>query len=321
MMPELTRIPGNTTLQFHTFKFLNELMKITGSDIHLLTVYDSVVRNRGFSAAQVELGLSQPTISNHITALEERLGVKLCQRGRRGFLLTEKGQMVHELAKRLLENLSEHSSHLAALKGNLVGRLKVAVVDAVATDVKFLLPQAIRDFTEKAPSVRIDLSISEPQRIVTAVLDGGCHIGIGSFENLVNGLISYDLYEEKHVLYCADMHPLFSVPDEKIDEAEVRKHRRTHRAYWSRQRQKSFSPSDMDQFVLEIEAQLMLVLSGAYLGLLPEHVAKSFVDDGRLRRLPYQGDDYFCTMHMITRSGSVPKVNGLFMSILQDLYR
>jgi len=74
-------------------------MQISGSDIHLLCIFDSVVRNSGFSAAQVELGLSQPTISNHITALEERIGVRLCQRGRRGFLLTEKGLMVHEVAK------------------------------------------------------------------------------------------------------------------------------------------------------------------------------------------------------------------------------
>ena len=295
-------------------------MKITGSDIHLLSVFDSVVRNRGFSAAQVELGLSQPTISNHITALEERLGVKLCQRGRRGFLLTEKGQMVHQLGVRLLENLDEHSAHLAALKGNLVGKLKIAVVDAVTTDRNFLMPQAIRDFTEKAPAVRIELSISDPQSIMTSVLDGGCHIGIGSFENIVNGLASVDLYEEKHALYCADSHPLFGMPDESIDEAELRKHPRTHRGYWSQQRQKSFNPSDMDRFVLEIEAQLMLVLSGAYLGLLPEHVAKSFVDDERLRRLPYFRDDYACTMQMINRSGAVPKVNGLFMTILKERY-
>lgn len=295
-------------------------MKITGSDIHLLTVFDSVVRNRGFSAAQVELGLSQPTISNHITALEERLGVKLCQRGRRGFLLTEKGQMVHQLGLRLLENLNEHSAHLAALKGNLVGSLRIAVVDAVTTDRNFLLPQAIREFTRKAPAVRIELSISEPQTIMTSVLDGSCHVGIGSFDNVVNGLATVDLYDETHALYCSDAHPLFQLPDDRIDEREIRNHPRTHRGYWSQQRQKSFNPSDMDRFVLEIEAQLMLVLSGAYLGLLPEHVAQSFVESGRLRQLPYHGDDYACTMQMITRSGAVPKVNGLFMDLLKDSY-
>lgn len=307
-------------LQFDTFTSFNEIMKITGSDIHLLTVFDSVVRNRGFSAAQVELGLSQPTISNHITALEERLGVKLCQRGRRGFLLTEKGQMVHQLGLRLLESLNDHSAHLAALKGNLVGNLKIAVVDAVTTDHNFRLPQAIREFTQKAPAARIELSISDPQSIMTSVLDGTCHIGIGSFDNIVNGLTCVDLYEENHVLYCADTHPLFNLPDDEISGAVIRQHPRTHRGYWSQQRQKSHNPSEMDRFVLEIEAQLVLVLSGAYLGLLPEHVATQFVAKGQLRRLPYVGDDYACMMHMITRSGIAPKMNDLFMDILKGCY-
>ncbi|NOR31031.1 MAG: LysR family transcriptional regulator, partial [Sulfitobacter sp.] len=130
-------------------------MQISGSDIHLLSVFDSVVRNNGFSAAQAELGLSQPTISNHITALEQRLGVKLCQRGRRGFLLTEKGQMVHGIAQSLIANLDEHSAQLTALKGGLIGTIRLAVVDSLATDPNLKLPEAIRAMTEMAPSVRL----------------------------------------------------------------------------------------------------------------------------------------------------------------------
>ena len=92
------------------------MMKISGADLHLLSVFDSVVRNGGFSAAQAELGLSQPTISNHITALETRLGVILCQRGRRGFQLTDKGRQVHEIAVDLLRRIDVHSMSLTALK-------------------------------------------------------------------------------------------------------------------------------------------------------------------------------------------------------------
>ena len=59
----------------------------------------------------------------------ERIGVKLCQHGRRGFLMTENGQMVHQSAKELL-------------KGFLSGALKVVVVDCVASDQNLKLPQA-----------------------------------------------------------------------------------------------------------------------------------------------------------------------------------
>ena len=40
----------NWQLQFLTFESFNATMQISGSDIHLLSVFDSVVRNNGFSA-------------------------------------------------------------------------------------------------------------------------------------------------------------------------------------------------------------------------------------------------------------------------------
>ena len=68
-------------------------MNLEGSDLRLLKVFDAVVRHRGLAAAQSELNISLSTISNHVTALEERLGLQLCQRGRGGFRLTDKGEL------------------------------------------------------------------------------------------------------------------------------------------------------------------------------------------------------------------------------------
>lgn len=295
-------------------------MKLTGSDLHLLTVFDAVVRNGGFTAAQVELGLSQPTISNHITALEERLGVKLCQRGRRGFLLTEKGRMVHEIGRSLTQTLDTQSSHLSALKGNLVGELKIGVVDCVASDRAFCLPEAINRFAQEAPAVRVDLSISGIQDVLSGVIDGTLHIGIGSFDTAVSGVKAHDLYEEKHTLYCGREHPLYEVALRDIAPGTLQSHPWVHRGYWSRRRRKSVNPVETDRFVHEIEAQLIMVLSGAYLGLLPDHLAASYVAEGRLRSLPDVSEDYICMIQMIARAGVAPKVNRLFMDVLKSCY-
>jgi len=62
-------------------------MRLSGTDFRLLKVFDAVVRHGGFAAAQTELNVGLSTISNHITALEQRLGFSLCQRGRGGFKL------------------------------------------------------------------------------------------------------------------------------------------------------------------------------------------------------------------------------------------
>ena len=65
-------------------------MRLNQFDLRLLQIFTVIVDCGGFSAAQVRLGMSQSTISGKMSDLETRLGVRLCQRGRSGFRLTER---------------------------------------------------------------------------------------------------------------------------------------------------------------------------------------------------------------------------------------
>lgn len=58
------------------------LSNLSEGDIRLLKVFVKVVEAGGFSAAQIDLNISQSTISTHMTSLEQRLGMRLCERGR-----------------------------------------------------------------------------------------------------------------------------------------------------------------------------------------------------------------------------------------------
>ncbi len=118
-------------------------MKLSGSDLTALRVFDAVARNQGFAPAQVELGLSQPAISNHIAALEQRFGVRLCNRGRSGFSLTEKGRFVLESTRSLFTALDEFSGAMDDLREQIVGTLRIGIVDAISTDVRMRLPDAV----------------------------------------------------------------------------------------------------------------------------------------------------------------------------------
>ena len=57
--------------------------RLSKTDLHLLAVFMTVVERGGFAAAQVSLNVGQSTVSRHIGDLENRLGMRLCQRGRR----------------------------------------------------------------------------------------------------------------------------------------------------------------------------------------------------------------------------------------------
>ena len=103
-------------------------------DLHLLAVFMTVAQCGGFAAAQVSLNVGQSTISRQIGDLERRLGMRLCQRGRADFRLTDKGRVVYEACQHLSTALESFRTAVGALRGELVGDLSIAVIDNWATE-------------------------------------------------------------------------------------------------------------------------------------------------------------------------------------------
>jgi len=78
---------------------------------------------------------------------------------------------------------------------------------------------------------------------------------------------------------------LFEVPDESIDVTSIQAHKIIARTYWGARDMKVFAINAPDATVSDMEAEAHLILSGAYLGDLPEHYAAPFVRSGLLRPL------------------------------------
>ena len=103
-------------------------MQLAQSDLRSLAVFRAVVEHKSFLGAQIALGLSQSAISFHIKALEDRLGFKLCRRGRSGFDLTDRGAIVHERSKALFLALNAFESDIGTLKNRITGTLRLGPV-------------------------------------------------------------------------------------------------------------------------------------------------------------------------------------------------
>ena len=72
-----------------------------------LTVFSRVVECGGFSAAARRLNLSVTMVSNHVQALESRLGIRLLNRTTRKVSLTEIGRVYYERSSQILIELDE----------------------------------------------------------------------------------------------------------------------------------------------------------------------------------------------------------------------
>ena len=82
-----------------------KLGRVTDVDLRLLRIFQTVVDCGGLSAAEIDLGIGRSTISTHIAELEGRLGTRLCQRGRSGFALTNRGKKIYEASLGLMKSL------------------------------------------------------------------------------------------------------------------------------------------------------------------------------------------------------------------------
>ncbi|WCD82504.1 LysR family transcriptional regulator [Pseudomonas sp. TUM22785] len=276
-------------------------MSNTLPDIKLLRIFATVVRNQGFAAAQQELNLSTSAISTYMSQLEAHLGLTLCHRGRGGFSLTSKGELFYQETLRLLGELEGFERYSASLKGELRGTLNLGVLDSTVSDPALPLAEVIGAYSREHAGVHLHLSVMSPYDLQLGVLDNRLDLAIGAFSTRMNGLVYQPLYREQHWLYCSDRHPLFT--ERRIPAEVITQQRMVGRGYWSQAELARHGFKHSAATVESMEAQLILVLSGAYIGYLPEHYAQPWVDQKRLRGLLPATFGYQAPFSMILRRG------------------
>ena len=270
------------------------------TDLRLLRVFQAVVRHEGFAAAQDALGLSPGTISNHITHLEARFGVRLCERGRKGFSLTPDGVRIHEAAENLLRSVEHFSGTIGSVRGELTGTVHLGTVDAMYTNGEASLDKAIARFNTLAPKVVLHVEIASPQDLMQRLLDGRHSLIITPIEAIHPSILAQPLFEEEQRLYCGQGHPLYDTQDTITLETASRYSYagRTYMQSGNHLRDQSF---DWGAMTSHMEALAILIKSGRFLGFLPEHFARSFVERGEMKNLLPPDATYFDRFYLACR--------------------
>ncbi|WP_309380391.1 LysR family transcriptional regulator [Cerasicoccus frondis] len=96
-------------------------------DLHQLRTFCVVAEEENVSRAAERLYLSAPSVSAHIKALEEELGVRLFTRSSRGMMLTESGRSLWEDAENILKYTAKLRRKAQLLEGDVAGTLRIGV--------------------------------------------------------------------------------------------------------------------------------------------------------------------------------------------------
>lgn len=242
-----------------------------------------MVEHGGFTGAQLALSMSQSTISFQINALEQRLGFSLCQRGRRGFALTDRGSAVYEYSHSLTSALSSFEQQLGELRSRATGVLRVGIVDATVTDTALGLDDVIDQFTRKASEVDLRITIGSPEQLIADIAKGGIDCAISPRIKLLPGYSQTEFHHEINSLYCGERHPLFS--KKVVTKADVEAAQVVVRPYANKSELQQIPNARVGAYASNIEAQAMYILSGHFLGYLPDHMTVMFREKNRLKAL------------------------------------
>lgn len=257
---------------------------LSDTDLRLLRVFAEIVRHNGFSAAQDSLGMTQATISLHMRNLEERLGLRLCERGRSGFFLTAEGKQLHEAVRDLFGSIEHFLTAISDIQGELVGRLAFGTVDAMESNRTLGLDQAIGDFAKAAPKVLLDIDIATPQALMQGLLSGRYQIVLVPAQPRAQTMQAINVFAERQNLYCGRGNSLFTVADAELTPELLANQPFAGRSYMQ---EAPICGVDFHWHAVtaHMEGTLLMLLSGAYIGFLPGHYAEASVRAGALRAL------------------------------------
>lgn len=257
---------------------------LADTDLRLLRVFAEIVQANGFSAAQDALGMTQATISTHMRHLEERLGVRLCERGRGGFVLTDEGRQVHSALRDLFGSIDRFQSAVGEVRGEMTGDLTFGTVDAMVTNRRLNLEQAIADFGRRAPKVRLHIDIAAPQTLSQGILNGRYQIVLMPAQHRLGQMQSVEAFQERQNLYCGRGHPLFGRAEVELTDDLLAAQDFAGRSYMA---QAPICGIDFNWRAVSahMEGTFLLLASGGYIGFLPDHYAADAVAAGRLRAL------------------------------------
>ena len=276
--------------------------QIADVDLRLLRVFKAVADCGGMSAAELELDIAMSTISRHIKDLEQRLGLVLCRRGRSGFALTPEGEQLYRAADQLLAATETFRSGLHEIHRRMGGDLHVAVFEKTASNPQCHIAEAVARFQRQAPGVNLHMHVGTIGMIERGVIDGQFQLGIVPEHRRSERLIYEDLFGETMLLYAGAGHPWFTARRAGLGWADLRRQPLASLAYHSPNLMLMHKHRlERRAFASDQEAVATLVLSGCYLGFLPDHYAQPFVRAGRLRAVATDTLRYLCRYSCVRR--------------------
>lgn len=180
-------------------------------------IFCEVAARRSFSRAAEAHHVSQPSASQAVHMLEERLGTRLIDRSKRPLELTAAGEIYFDGSRKLLDSFHRLEDRVRQVENNKVaGRLRVAAIYSVGL---LQMDAYVRQFEELHPEVDLQLEYLHPDDVYARVLSEEAAVGLVSFPRDGGEISCIPWQEQDMVLVVSAEHRLAA--SEPVSPAEM----------------------------------------------------------------------------------------------------
>jgi DNA-binding transcriptional LysR family regulator len=186
-------------------------------DLRQLEIFVKVAELGSFSKAADALFLTQPTVSEHVRALEDEFGLRLLDRLGRGAAVTRAGQLLWSYATRMLALSREARQAMDSFQGRLSGEL---IIGGSTIPGEYVLPAFVGRFKDKYPDISITLLIGDSQAVIDWVADGRAELGMAGARIAHRGVDYKELMPDEVVVIVPATHPWHGRKQITVDELQ-----------------------------------------------------------------------------------------------------
>ncbi|MEN3929857.1 LysR family transcriptional regulator [Microvirga sp. W0021] len=250
-----------------------------------LAAFVLVARERNFTRAAAQIGVSQSALSHTIRGLETRLGVRLLSRTTRNVSLTEIGEKVLDSLGPRIDDINEQLELLWDLKEEIAGNIRISTTDFA---INTILWPKLKPVLEQYPDIHLELfddyALTD---IVADRFDAGVRLG----EQLQDGMISVRIGPDIRFAVVGSpsyfaKHPKPQTPQDLIDHVCINIRFPTHGNVYAWEFEK-----DGKELKVRVKGQLTFnrtyqsieaALEGFGLAHVPLDTVESYIKSGRL---------------------------------------
>jgi len=292
--------------------------------IEQLQYFVEIAKYQSFSQAAQHLHISQPSISQAISSLEDELNVRLFERSRSGAALTTTGRSLLNKAQSALNLIQDIYDEAQAESHSLTGSLHIAAIPSMCNT---FLSDVLSIYKKKHPNVRLEMNEDGSKQITHDVAIGRADIGLISLLPLdpMDQRLEFHRLLTGTYLACIGKHssiPLYNPMPVKVIEQEPLITFKP--PYRQEEYLKKILQTDHLNVLLTIgytEAAKRMITAGIAIGFYPDFsiTKDAYVQSGDIIPVEIEGNDVILSFGWVRlKTMHLSKAAQVFLKLLKQ---